>query len=65
MGTKIEKDNIYNGYINNDINDARQNLILQLLLAIGNIKATHLCLNSISLFIFLYYSKNQLVLLKN
>ena len=43
--TKIERDHTYNSYIYNDINDRRQNPTLQLLSAIGNIKATDLSSN--------------------
>lgn len=62
---KINKNYIHSDYIYSDINYGRQNLTLQLLSTIGNIKTTNLSSNFISLFIIFYCNKNRLVLLNH
>lgn len=53
---RIEKDYIHNGCVYNNIDNKKQNLILQLLLIISNIKAKDLSLYSISSLVIFYYS---------
>lgn len=65
VDTKIKKNYIYSSCIYNNINYRRQNLILQLLLAIDNIKATNLFLDLISLLVIFYCNKSWLILLNN
>ena len=63
--TSIERDYINTGCVYNDIDNQRQNLILQLLFAVVNIKLTIFTTNQPTSTIISYCSSGQLVLLNN
>ena len=62
---RIKRDHIYSGYVYNDIDNGRQKPTLQLLSAIGNIKAIDLSSDSISPFVISYRNKKWPILLND
>lgn len=62
---RIEEDHIHSGYIYSNIDDRKKNLILQLLSAIGNIKASNSSLDLISPSVIFFCRKDWLILLND
>lgn len=62
---KIEVKHLYSGYIYNDIDNRKQNLILKLLSAIDNIKLATMAASDIAIPIITYYSKDFFISLND
>lgn len=61
----IKKDHINNNYIYSNIDNRKQNSILQLLYAFNNIKTIISISDLLISIIIFYYNKRQLILLNN
>lgn len=55
--TKIKANSLYSGYIYNDIDNEKQNLVMKLISTIDNIKLTIIVASYIVVSIIIYYSK--------